>query len=77
MMYSIKQTDYYPDKSLLKTILKLVACSIILFVALYYIQVSLWLAIPIGLVVYTLALIFTRTIDDVDRYVLKELLNRN
>ena len=76
MMYSISKTEYKPDLSLLKTIFKLVICGIILAIVLYLINVSLWLAIPIGLVVYVLALIITRTIDDTDKYIINELLNR-
>jgi type IV secretory pathway TrbD component len=75
-MYSISKTEYKPDLSLLKTIFKLVICGIILAIVLYLINVSLWLAIPIGLVVYVLALIITRTIDDTDKYIINELLNR-
>ena len=76
MMYSIFKTEYKPDLSLLKTIVKLIVCGFILAVVLYLINVSLWLAIPIGFVVYVLALFITRTIDDTDKYIINELLNR-
>ena len=76
MMYSISKTEYKPDLSLLKTIVKLIVCGIILSAVLYLINVSLWLAIPIGLIVYVLSLFVTRTIDDTDKYIINELLNR-
>ncbi|WP_304105183.1 flippase [Methanobrevibacter ruminantium] len=76
MMYSISRTEYKPDWSLLKTVVKLIACGIILAMALHLINVSLWLAIPIGFVVYVLVLFITRTIDDTDKYIINELLNR-
>ena len=76
MMYSISKTEYKLDLSLLKTIVKLIICGISLAIVLYLINVSLWLAIPIGFVVYVLALIITRTIDDTDKYIINELLNR-
>lgn len=76
MMYSISKTEYKPDLSLLKTIVKLIVCGIILAIVLHLINVSLWLAIPIGFVVYVLALFITRTIDDTDKYIINELLNR-
>ena len=76
MMYSISKTEYKPDFSLLKTIVKLIVCGIILFAVLYLINVSLWLAIPIGLIVYVLSLFVTGTIDDTDKYIINELLNR-
>ena len=76
MMYSISKTEYKPDWSLLKTVVKLIVCGIILAIVLHLINVSLWLAIPIGFVVYVLALFITRTIDDTDKYIINELLNR-
>ncbi len=76
MMYKISKTEYKPDSTLLKTILKLAICGIILAIVLYLINVSLWLAIPIGLVVYIISLFITRSIDDTDKYILKELLGK-
>ena len=43
---------------------------------LYWINVSVWLAIPIGLIVYVVLLILIRVIDDNDKYIINELLNR-
>lgn len=76
MMYSISKTEYKPDISLLKTIIKLVICGIILTIVLYLINVSLWLAIPIGLIVYIISLFLTKSIDDTDKYIIKELLGK-
>lgn len=76
MMYSISKTEYKPDISLLKTVFKLVICGLILAIVLYYIKVSLWLAIPIGLIVYLFALFLTHSIDDTDKFIINELLNR-
>jgi O-antigen/teichoic acid export membrane protein len=76
MMYSISKTEYKPDISLLKTVIKLVFCGIILAIVLYLINVSLWLAIPIGLIVYIISLILTKSIDDTDKYIVRELLGK-
>lgn len=76
MIFSISKTEYMPDFSLVIKLIKLLISGLVLFVVLEYIHVSLWLAIPIGLVVYILALLLTRSIDDTDRYIVKELLNR-
>ena len=76
MMYSISKTEYRPDLSLFKTVLKLVVCGAILTIILYLINVSLWLAIPIGLVVYVASLFLTKSIDDTDKYIIKELLGK-
>lgn len=76
MLHAISKTDYKPDVSLLKTVIKLVISGLILAIVLYYLNVSLWLAIPIGLVVYVFALFITHSIDDTDKYIINELLNR-
>lgn len=76
MMYSISKTEYKADWSLLNTCAKLIISGIMLAAVLYLIQVSIWMAIPIGLVVYVVALILTRSIDDTDKYIVKEILKR-
>ena len=76
MMREISRTEYSPDWSLLKNVVKVVICGIILAFVLYVINVSLWLAIPIGFVVYLFSLYLTRSIDDIDKYIIKEILKR-
>ena len=76
MLYSISKTEYKSDISLLKTVMKLLVCWIILTISLYLINVSLWLAIPIGLIVYIVSLFLTKYIDDTDKYIVKELLGK-
>lgn len=76
MMHEISKTEYMPDWSLFNNVAKVIVCGIILAVALYLMNVSIWLAIPIGLVVYLLALVLTKSIDDTDKYIIKEILKR-
>ena len=76
MMHEISKTEYKPDWSLLGNVVKVVICGIVLAIVLYVIDVSLWLAIPIGLVVYLVSLYLTRSIDDIDKYIIKEILKR-
>lgn len=75
-VYYIFKTSYKPDFGLLKNVIKLLVCGIILAIVLNYIHVSLWLAIPIGLLVYLISLIITRSIDDTDKYILRELMGK-
>ena len=72
-LYFISKTNYKPDLSLFKSVIKLVICGIILIIILYNIKVSLYLAIPIGLAVYLLSLFLTKSIDEQDKYIIKEL----
>ena len=76
MLYCISKTEYKPDHSLIKTVPKLIISNIILGAVLYYINVSLWLAIPIGLIIYIISLFITKSIDDTYKYIIKELLGK-
>lgn len=73
-LYYIFKTDFKPDVGLLKNVIKLIIASLILAIVLYWINVSVWLAIPIGLIVYVVLLILIRVIDDNDKYIINELL---
>lgn len=73
-LYYIFKTDFKPDFSLLKTVIKIIFVGIILAIALYLINVSMWLAIPIGIVIYIVLLLITRLIDYNDKYIINELL---
>ena len=73
-LYYIFKTDFKPDFSLLKTVIKIIFVSIVLAIALYLINVSMWLAIPIGIIIYIVLLIITRLVDYNDKYIIKELL---
>ena len=73
-LHHIFRTDYKPDFGLLKTILKLIICGIILFVAFYFLNLQIWLAIPVGFLIYLISLFITRSIDNTDKYIIKELI---
>ena len=73
-LYYIFKTDFKPDFSLLKTVIKIIFVSIVLAIALYLINVSMWLAIPIGIIIYIVLLIITRLVDYNDKYIINELL---
>ena len=75
-LYHIFKTDYKPDLGLLKSIIKLIVCGLILAIILKFINVSMWLAIPIGFIVYLVSLLITKSIDDTDKYIIKELLGK-
>ena len=73
-LYHIFKTAYKPDFELLKNVIKIVICGLILSIILNFIQVPIWLAIPIGLVVYLISIFITKSIDNMDKYLIKELL---
>ena len=76
ILQPILKTSYRPNYTILINIGKLVACGIILLIALNLINTSIWLAIPIGLVVYLASLILTRSIDNQDKTIIKEIFTK-
>ena len=73
-LYYIFKTDFKPDFGLFKIVIKIIFVSIIFAVVIYWANVSLWLAIPIGLVIYIVLLFVSRLIDNNDKYIINELL---
>lgn len=77
LFYPIIRSAYCPGLTLVKTIGKLVLSTLITGVILYYLNISLWVAIPIAFVIYLICLFVTKTIDDKDKYIIREILGKN
>ena len=45
-------------------------------VVLHLLNLSLWLAIPVGVVVYLIAIILTKTFDDQDKLIFKRIVGK-
>ncbi|MDR2873845.1 MAG: oligosaccharide flippase family protein [Methanobrevibacter sp.] len=75
--YLISRTVFKLNKSLIKDVVKIGISSSILAIALYLTKISMWLAIPVGLVIYITVILLTKTLDKDDIYIVKELLGKN
>jgi len=49
----------------------------ILGIALYYLNLNMWLAIYVGIIIYLMIIIVLKFFDNDDKYVIKEILNKN
>ncbi|MDR2623985.1 MAG: flippase [Methanobrevibacter sp.] len=77
MNYTISKEGLYRiNKHLIIDIIKIIISSAILVVILSLIKVSLWIAIPIGMAVYLIAIIIMKTLDKQDVIIVKELLGK-
>lgn len=72
----ILKTSYKPNYKLLISVGKLILCGFILLIVFNLINTSIWLAIPIGFVMYILSLFLTKSIDNKDKGILKEILSK-
>ena len=75
-LYKIHKIDQLPGKHFGFDILKIVVCSAILGVVLDVLSLDLWLAIPVGIVVYFIAIVFVRTFDDQDKAIFRQIVGK-
>lgn len=75
-MYVLKQVNQLPDKHWVYDMIKICIASGILAIALHFLNLNMWLAIPASLVIYFVALLALKALDDDDKLILKQILNR-
>ncbi|MBQ6511875.1 oligosaccharide flippase family protein [Methanobrevibacter sp.] len=75
--YIIYKIGHRPDRKLYVDILKIIIGSTILGIALFFLNLNMWVAIPVGIIIYFLLIYLLRVFDDDDTYVLKEILGKN
>ncbi|MCQ2960932.1 MAG: flippase [archaeon] len=73
-LYYIFKTEFKPDLELFKQVIKLIICGLVFAILINVFNLSLWLAIPLGFIIYIILLIITKSIDDTDKNIIKELL---
>jgi len=76
-IYLIKKVGELPNKKLLFDLAKITAGSLIIYAVLGFFHISMWLAIPIAIVLYLALLLVFRILDDDDKYIIKDVLGRN
>ena len=75
--YVIYKLGYKPNKKLYTDIIKIIIGSIILGIMLCFLNLNMWAAIPVGIIIYFPIIYLLRLFDDDDKYVIKEILGRN
>lgn len=75
--YVIYQLGYRFNKKLYWDVGKIIIGSVILGISLYLLNLNMWVAIPVGIIIYLSAITLLRVFDDDDKYTFKEILGRN
>ena len=75
--YSIYKLDLLPKKRLYLDLFKIVISSVILYFTLSVLNLNLWLALPIGIIIYFAIILLMKPFDDDDKFIIKELLGRH
>jgi len=74
MTYLVIKSEYTPDFSLVKDIFKIIISSLIVAVVLFAANLPFILAIPIAIITYLIAIASTKTLDNTDIAILKEIV---
>ena len=75
--YVIHKNFESPNKKFYLNIGKIVIASIVLGIALYYLNLNMWVALPVGIIIYLATIILLRVFDEDDKYIIKEILGKN
>ncbi len=76
MMYIILKNSYRPNKNLIYEILKICISGLILAVVLLILNLSMWLALPIAIIVYLAGIYLTKSLDSTDKFIIREIIGK-
>lgn len=77
LSYSIYKIGLKPNKKLFFDLLKIITSSFILYGLLVVLKINMWIAIPIGIIIYFALIILMKTFDNEDKYIFKEIIGKN
>lgn len=75
--YVIHKIGHRPNKKLYTDLIKIIMGSAVLGIALYFLNLNMWIAIPVGIIIYLAVITLLKFFDDDDKYVIKEILGKN
>ena len=75
--YVIYKLGHRLNKKLYYDIIKIITGSAILGIALNILHLNMWVALPVGIIIYFTTIYLLRVFDDDDKYVIKEILGKN
>ncbi|WP_405287732.1 flippase [Methanobrevibacter sp.] len=75
--YSIYKLDALPNKKLYLDLFKIVIASVILYSVLLLLNLNMWLALPLGIIIYFAIIILIKPFDEDDKYIIKEIIGKN
>ena len=76
-LYVIYKLGYRVNKKLYTDLVKIILGSTVLGISLYFLNLNMWVALPVGIIIYFVIIYLFRLFDDDDKYVIKEILGKN
>jgi O-antigen/teichoic acid export membrane protein len=75
--YVMYKLGHRPKRKLYYDLVKIIIGSAILGIILSYLKLNMWVALPVGIIIYFATVYLLRVFDDDDKYVIREILGRN
>ena len=75
--YAIRKLGHKANKKLYLDLTRIIIGSAVMGIALYFLNLNMWIAIPVGIIIYFAVVYLLRLFDDDDKYVIKEILGKN
>lgn len=73
-LYMISKINQLPNKHLIYDLIKIISSSIVMGIVLYYAHLSMWFAIPVGIMVYFAVFILIKGLDSDDKLILRQII---
>lgn len=75
--YLIYRLGHRPNKKLYSDLIKIIIGSVILGFALFLLNLNMWIALLVGIIIYFIVIYMLRVFDNDDKYVINEILGKN
>ena len=75
--YVIHKIGHKPNKKLYYDLIKIITGTGILGIALHYLNLNMFVAIPVGIIVYFATVYLLKVFDNEDMFIIKEILGKN
>lgn len=75
--YVIHKMGYKINKKLYYDLIKIILSSIFLGIILYILNLNMWIAIPISIILYLLTVYILKVFDNDDKFIINEILGKN
>lgn len=75
--YVIYRLGHKVNKKLYYDLIKIIIGSAVLGIALYFLNLNMWVALPVGIIIYFAVVYLLRVFDKDDKYVMKEIMGKN
>lgn len=75
--YVIYKLGHRPNKKLYYDLIKIIVGSGILGFVLHFLNLNMWVALPVGIIIYFTTVYLLKVFDDDDKYIIKEILGKN